>query len=252
METLFIGTNVIFLPEVDSTNSYAINLLKNVNLPEGTIVHTNNQTSGRGQRGNVWNTLPGSNLTVSLILKPSFLSIKNQFVLYQIAALACYDVMAEMLDSSQFDIKIKWPNDIMIDNKKIAGILIENVVMNNTISYSVVGIGINIKQGEFDLKINATSLELLNHKNYEVQSILKKLCYYFEKYYLLLKNNKLETINQKYLEHFYGKGEWLKFEINQQLCEMQVKGISNSGLLLLSDKNGKEKEFDIKEAKWIL
>src|SRR5215211_2478906 len=104
METLFIGANLIFLPEVDSTNSYAIELLKNVNLPEGSVIHTANQTSGRGQRGNVWNTRPGSNLTVSVVIKPTFLDLKHQFYLYQITALACYDVMTEILDEGQFDI----------------------------------------------------------------------------------------------------------------------------------------------------
>jgi BirA family transcriptional regulator, biotin operon repressor / biotin---[acetyl-CoA-carboxylase] ligase len=126
METLFVGKNTIFLPEIPSTNSYATHLLKNVNLAEGTVVHTANQTQGRGQWDKRWSSEPSSNLTVSVVLKPTFLELKKQFLLYQIAALACYDTIAGLLNNSQYDIKIKWPNDILINRKKTAGILIEN------------------------------------------------------------------------------------------------------------------------------
>jgi BirA family transcriptional regulator, biotin operon repressor / biotin---[acetyl-CoA-carboxylase] ligase len=250
METLFIGANLIFLPEVESTNSYAIELLKNVNLPEGSVIHTANQTSGRGQRGNVWNTRPGSNLTVSVVIKPSFLDLKHQFYLYQITALACYDVMTEILDQGQFDIKIKWPNDILVNDKKIAGILIENIVNNNTISWSVVGVGLNVKQGEFDEKINATSLQILTRKEHDPATVLQLLCSKLEKYYFLLKNGKREVICESYLTHFFGLNKWLDFEIRGTIEKLLVKGISSNGLLLLEDVTGKEREFDMKEIKW--
>ena len=165
METLFIGSNIIFLPEVDSTNSYATELLKNVNIAEGTVIHTAHQTQGKGQRGNSWEAQIASNLTTSIVLKPSFLELKNQFFLYQITALACYDLMAELLNNSQYDIKIKWPNDILVNKKKIAGILIENVITHSTLNYSVIGIGINVNQLLFTDGINATSLKKLSHIN---------------------------------------------------------------------------------------
>ncbi|MCE3227738.1 MAG: biotin--[acetyl-CoA-carboxylase] ligase [Bacteroidetes bacterium] len=252
METLFIGANLIFLPEVDSTNSYAIELLKNVNLPEGSVIHTANQTSGRGQRGNVWNTRPGSNLTVSVVLKPSFLDLKDQFYLYQIAALGCYDVMTEILDHSQFDIKIKWPNDILVDGKKIAGILIENVVNHNHMHWSVMGIGLNVRQGEFDDKIHATSIQILTRKEHDLADVLKLLCSRLEKYYMLLRNGKRETISENYIKHFFGLNKWLDFEIGNQVEKLLVKGVSRNGLLLLEDSSGKEREFDMKEIKWRL
>ncbi|MCW3076842.1 MAG: biotin--[acetyl-CoA-carboxylase] ligase [Bacteroidetes bacterium] len=252
METLFIGSNIIFLPEVSSTNSYAIELLKNVNLTEGTVIHTANQTSGRGQRGNVWNTLPYSNITASFVLNPVFLDLKKQFYLYQIAALACYDVMAEILNSSQFDIKIKWPNDILVNSKKIAGILIENIVMNNTINRSIIGIGINVKQCEFDNKINATSLQLLDEKDHSINGTLETLCRCLEKYYLMLKSGKTDFILETYLRRLYGLDKWVDFEINNEVKTQFVKGISLKGLLLLEDKSGSQNEYDIKEVKWLL
>lgn len=204
METLFIGKNLIFLPEIDSTNSYAINLLKNVKLPEGTVVHTANQLKGKGQRGSHWNSEAGMNVTASIILKPGFLDLKNQFYLYQIAALACYDAMAEILDSSQFDIKIKWPNDILVNSRKIAGILIETNIQNNRLNWCVAGFGINVNQTDFGDLQTATSIKQLTTKEFLPTEVLKSLCRYFEKYYLALLNNKFEEINQNYLKHFFG------------------------------------------------
>lgn len=252
METLFIGANVIFLPEVDSTNSYAIKLLKNVNPPEGTVVHAANQTHGRGQRGNVWNTLPGSNLTASVILKPSFLPMRKQFLLYQISALACYDVMAEILNDSQFDIKIKWPNDIMVGRKKIAGILIENFISAGRIEYSVIGIGINVLQGEFDSKLNATSLQILSGVHTDVNTVLKLLCRYLEKYYLMLKNGKDETISSEYLDRLFSYQDQELFEIKGEKIRLEVAGVSEDGLLILRDNTGAEKLYDVKDVKWLL
>ena len=251
METLFIGRNIIFLTQVNSTNSYAIEMLKNVNPVEGTVVHTANQTDGRGQRGSVWKTETTSNLTASLIIKPSFLDLKNQHYLYKIAALACYDVLAELLDSSQFDIKIKWPNDILINHKKIAGILIENNIVNTQISWSVVGMGLNVNQTIFDEGFNATSLTILLQKEIDVADVLKRLCSHFEKYYLLLKNNKFSQINDAYLKHFFRLNNWMDFEIEDTVKTMLVKGVSDEGLLWLEDKNQRSFYIDVKQVKWL-
>lgn len=252
METLFIGSNIIFLPEVNSTNSYAIELLKNVNVVEGTVIHAAHQTQGKGQRGNSWEAQIASNLTTSIVLKPSFLELKNQFFLYQITALACYDLMAELLNNSQYDIKIKWPNDILVNKKKIAGILIENSITHSTLNYSVIGIGININQLFFKDGINATSLNTICNKEFDINVILKLLCKHLENYYLKLKNNKFDIITQSYLEHLYGINSWLNFEIKNELKTFLVKGINKNGLLILQDKIGNETDYDLKEIKWLM
>jgi BirA family transcriptional regulator, biotin operon repressor / biotin---[acetyl-CoA-carboxylase] ligase len=253
METLFTGANVIFLPEVNSTNSYAINLLKNVNLPEGTVVYAAHQTHGRGQRGNVWNTLPDSNLTASVIFKPTFLPVNKQFLLYQISALACYDVMAEFIAGGQFDIKIKWPNDILVDKKKIAGILIENSLSGKgRIEASVIGVGINVKQQEFDGILKATSIEKITGKYHAVQQVLQVLCKHLEKYYLYLKSQKYELIKLRYLECFFGLNMNQDFEINGEFTTRKISGISEDGLLLLSNEKNEVFEYDVKDVKWLL
>lgn len=251
MQTLFIGKNTIFLPQTESTNSYAIDMLKNVNLVEGTVVHTANQTKGKGQRGSVWSADAASNLTASIILKPDFLSLKNQFFLYQVLALACYDTMAELLNNSQIDIKIKWPNDILINKRKIAGILIENNVMNNRFNWSVAGVGINVNQIIFDGEFRATSLKLESGQNFLIDEVLEKMCIHLEKYYLMLKNNKYDQIKQSYFEKIFGVNTWMNFESHGELISRFVKGINDSGLLVLGDKDGLLMEVDVKEVKWI-
>lgn len=252
MRTLFIGKNVIFLPEVESTNSYAVDLLKNVNLPEGTVVHATRQTGGRGQRGSTWIADPARNLTASLVLRPGFLEFKNQFYLYKILALACYDTMAELLNSSQIDIKIKWPNDILVNRKKIAGILIENNILNNRINWSVAGVGINVNQQQFPAEVTATSLLLSTGREFTVAAVLEQLCEHLEKYYLMLRNGHLEQIRSVYLSRILGMGHWMRFEHLGAVNDYLLEGVSDSGLLRLRHRSGAVSDVDVKEVKWIL
>ena len=250
METLFIGRNVIFLDYTESTNSYAIDMLKNVNLAEGTIVQTEHQTMGRGQRGNAWNTEKSSNLTASLIIKPTFLNLNNHYFLYQISALACYDALSEILNSSQFDIKIKWPNDILVNNLKIAGILIENNINNSKINWSVIGLGLNINQTNFDDNFKATSLKKLCNKDTDINVVLELFCKHFEKYYLMLKSNKIIQIKEGYLKCFFGLNNWMHFEIEGSTEKFFIEGINETGLLQLKSENGSLHYFDVKSIKW--
>ena len=131
MNTLFVGQTMINLAETDSTNTYANNLLKQGLVNEGTVIITEHQTKGRGQMGNTWLAKKGENLTFSVVLHPVFLSADKQFYLSKITALAVFNTLTEFIDASQHDIKIKWPNDILVNKKKIAGILIEYIKLPN-------------------------------------------------------------------------------------------------------------------------
>src|SRR3569832_312153 len=145
MKTLFIGQNAIYVKSLASTNSYASDLLRQIELSEGSLIYTFEQEKGRGQRGNSWESEPNKNLTLSLVLHPRFLHPFQQFLLTKITSLAVADLMAEVLAfaNKSHKIHIKWPNDIYVDDKKIAGILIENYLRENTIQHSVIGVGIN-------------------------------------------------------------------------------------------------------------
>lgn len=252
METLFVGQNSIFLPEVDSTNSYAIGLLKNVNPFEGTVVYTFNQTQGRGQRGNQWISESGANIAFSAILKPSFLSAKNVFQLYIISALAMHDVLTRLPESSQFDIKIKWPNDILVNGKKIAGVLCETFLQNNSVTAAVIGIGLNVNQALFPDVINATSLSVLYGHPFDLKKLMEEMCISVEKFYLKLKNGHSEKIITDYLNCFYKLNEWQLFRVHQQEGKYLVKGINKDGLLQLQNESEDVISCDIKEAFWIL
>lgn len=251
MSTLFIGQNKVFLPETYSTNSYAIELLKNVNAIEGTVVYTHNQTNGRGQRGNSWMAVPERNATFSLILKPTFLNSKNAFYLSKITSLALYDLLTEILNDSQFDIKIKWPNDILVNKKKIAGVLIENSVLNDALQWSVIGIGFNVNQSDFGELKAATSLNLLNNKDYSVESVMQAVFVHFEKWYLRLKKAEFKLIDETYHNLLFTLNTESMFEKNGTRFKATVKGVDESGLLVLKLADGNLKSFDIKEVSFI-
>ncbi|MCA0431045.1 MAG: biotin--[acetyl-CoA-carboxylase] ligase [Bacteroidetes bacterium] len=250
METLFIGSNCIFLTEIDSTNSYAIELLKNVNIIDGTIIHTHHQTKGRGQRGNAWVTEKASNLTLSVVLNTHNIQANKQFYLSKCAALACYDLMAHYLNKSQYDIKIKWPNDILVNKKKIGGILIENIYKGENLKNSVIGVGINLNQKHFENVNNATSLAQLGYE-INLNLALEQFCKYFEKYILLLRQNKLNVINELYFNNLYGYKALHSFKINNVIKQLKIDTVYENGKIALLDENGLLFVFENKEIQFV-
>lgn len=152
---LFIGEKQVNLTEVNSTNAFMKQLVQNSdNKTEGLVVNTINQTSGRGQQGNRWESEKGKNLTFSVYLRPNTL-IQNQFIISKVVSLGIIDFL---LDMGLTNAEIKWPNDIYCGKHKIAGILIENTVKGNKVCSSVVGIGLNVNQINFNSGNNPTSV----------------------------------------------------------------------------------------------
>jgi BirA family biotin operon repressor/biotin-[acetyl-CoA-carboxylase] ligase len=253
METLFIGKNLLFLTEVESTNTYAMDMLRNVNAIEGTVVHTDNQTKGKGQRGASWNSAVASNITASIILKPGFLKAEDSFFLSKISALSIYDVLTDVLNSSHYDIKIKWPNDILVDSKKIAGILIENNYNHQLLQNSVIGMGLNVNQSDFhDLADIATSLKLLSGVAYDRKEILDKLCIYFEKWYLLLKSGNRKQIHDLYLNRLKGINQVLSFKTPaNEVFKAKITDVNREGKLCLEMQDASIRQFDIKELQFL-
>jgi BirA family biotin operon repressor/biotin-[acetyl-CoA-carboxylase] ligase len=220
---------------------------------EGTVVYTDHQTKGKGQRGAVWTSRIGQNLTLSVILKPQFLGQHNTFYLSKISALAVYDVLTDILSTSQYDIKIKWPNDILINQKKVAGILIENTYTTNNLQYSILGIGLNVNQEEFDtFERSATSLRLAARKSFDRMDVMRQLCMKLEKWYLKLKEGKTELIDKHYAESMFGMNQTLEFETNNlEPFQGTINGVTKEGKLLLTLSDSSQKQFDIKELKFL-
>ncbi|MCX8491850.1 MAG: biotin--[acetyl-CoA-carboxylase] ligase [Cyclobacteriaceae bacterium] len=240
--TLFFGKNVVFVPECHSTSTLLVELSQKTNQPEGTIVITNSQTRGRGQRGNSWEAEPGKNLTFSLLLKPHFMLAKQQFDLTMAVSLGVFDYLIERIPTR---VKIKWPNDLLIGEKKISGILIENGLVGEQIQQSIVGIGLNINQYLFSID-TATSLKLETGLDFinsdELSALLQKL----ETRYLQLRAEKVVDLRAAYLKNLYRIGEERLFLANDQQIRGRIEGVDESGRLKIHS-DGIDQFFSLKE-----
>jgi BirA family biotin operon repressor/biotin-[acetyl-CoA-carboxylase] ligase len=220
-------------------------------LPEGTVILAEEQFAGRGQVNNSWISEPRKNLTFSVLLCPNFLDPEKQFFLNKSISIAINDTLTKIIGQG---VKIKWPNDVYFQDKKLGGVLIENILRGRVWSHSIIGIGINVNQEIFPTAIkNVTSLKKILHRDYEINEILDDLCSSIERYYLQLRANKLQAIDQQYLQCLYKLDEAQLFKINGEVTEGKITGIDQSGLLriLINNKlyffNFKEIEFVFKD-----
>jgi BirA family biotin operon repressor/biotin-[acetyl-CoA-carboxylase] ligase len=244
--TLFIGQNLVFVPECHSTNDLALQLCQQSSSPEGTVVITDNQTKGRGQRGNTWQTDVGKNFTFSLILKPTFLAIQDQFYLNIFTSLAIVDYLKTHASKA---LQVKWPNDIMADGKKICGILIENQIRGTSFEQTIVGIGLNVNQKTFSMS-TPTSLAILTEKEYNLFTELEILLKKIEIRYLQLREGKLSLLKEDYLRAMYWSGEKHTFSDHQEIFEGTIEGIDHSGKLMLNVR-GSSRSFAMKEISYM-
>ncbi|MGE0771298.1 MAG: biotin--[acetyl-CoA-carboxylase] ligase [Cyclobacteriaceae bacterium] len=244
--TLFMGKNLVYVPECHSTNSLAADLLDRHTAPEGTLVITDRQTKGRGQRGNTWTTEARSNFTLSLILKPTFLKADQQFFLNMSVSLGIRQYLGQYVGGNA---SIKWPNDIMIGDKKVCGVLIENGLQGGQLATSIVGIGLNVNQQHFEYP-NATSLSLQTGTRYNLAAELELLISRIESYYLLLRQQKFNDLEQQYLDHLFRKSELRAFKVAGQTCQGRIQGVDQAGHLLI-EIDGVMRKFGFKEIEYV-
>ncbi|MDJ1484373.1 biotin--[acetyl-CoA-carboxylase] ligase [Cytophagaceae bacterium YF14B1] len=251
-KTLFVGQKLLFLPECHSTNDIAADLINTASTPEGTVVITSQQTRGRGQRGNSWHTEPGKNLTLSITLKPTFLTANQQFLLNIAVSLAIHEFLSKYLPQN---LSIKWPNDIYWKSQKMGGILIENTIQGLSLTHSIVGIGLNINQKSFPEQPRAISLKLasqpfIKEDEYDLEILLSELLIVFEKFYLLLRNGKTDSLRAYYLRNLYGYGEKRFFVSDGNRFEGTITGVDSQGRLVL-EKDNKLCYFLFKEIEFV-
>ena len=242
-QRLFIGNKTIKLKEVNSTNSYLKELLiGNDKEMEGLVVVAESQLSGRGQKGSIWESENGKNLTFSIFLKPNTL-VQNQFLISKVVSLG---IISFLEDLGLENLKIKWPNDIYCNEKKIAGILIENSLKGKKVNSSVVGIGLNVNQFKFHSENNPTSItkELGGVQNLE--DLLDQLLFFIERSYTDLKLGKESKINKKYLEKLYWINEFRGFRKDNELIEGEIVGVDEIGKLQIMINDSVE-AFGLKE-----
>src|SRR5688572_5475237 len=190
-----MGKKLVFVPECPSTNTLALQITQQSPVKEGTLVITDHQTAGKGQRGNVWEAEAHQNLTFSLILKPGFLAINKQFFLNIVICLALKDYLKEKTPDLTY---IKWPNDILVHEKKISGILIENQLQGPSILHSIAGIGLNINQRNFTAP-SAISLAMLTGNRFELEEELPVVLGFIESRYLQLRQGNYDQLMNLYL-----------------------------------------------------
>lgn len=246
---LFVGQNLITLKEVASTNTFLKDALsKSTPLLEGTVILAEKQLVGRGQADNSWISEPGKNLTFSILLNPSFLQVDKQFELNKAISLALNDVMANYAGNYA---RIKWPNDSYIGNKKIGGMLIENIVYGNKIRHAIIGIGLNINQTNFPRYLkNVTSFKQFLQRDFDLQALLVEICNAVEARYLQLKSGHNAQITAEYLEKLYLRNEWALFKFDGEIQSGKISGITEAGRLQLETGN-EIRQFDSKEIEFV-
>lgn len=248
--TLFTGKLMKYMPTCHSTNDFAAQIIQlGENVFEGTVIVTDNQMAGRGQRGNTWEASVGENLTFSVIFKPNFLKASDQFQLNVAISLGVFDFLSEFIDDG---LTVKWSNDIYHENQKMGGILIENTLQGYHIGYSVVGIGLNINQTQFG-NLRATSLRNVtkNPQKYDLSELLKKLLESLEKNYLQIKNNNYESLKMRYLTNLFRFQEYYYFRKNGQQFLGKIVDIDETGKLGI-EFEGIVLHFDFKEVEFVV
>ena len=240
---------VIRLAETDSTNNYLRDLLAKERLPEGSVVATDFQSAGRGQVGNSWESERGQNLTFSVVVYPTSIPVRDQFLLSQVAALSVRDTFATYVD----DISVKWPNDIYWKDKKICGMLIENDVMGQNIAQSIIGIGMNINQRVFRSDApNPVSLAQATGKDYDLRKMLSLFLSKFYSRYLQLLQGETESLRAEYRRHLFRGDGFHRFRDSQGIFDGRIAGIEPDGHLLLEDSEGNVRSYAFKEVQFVL
>lgn len=246
----FIGAHKIKLNVTESTNSSLKELVKKECLPEGSLLFTEWQTDGRGQRDAGWLTEKFKNFTGTYLLKPK-IGLKEVFAINLITSLAVKSLVEDYLDVEK-DVKIKWPNDILVDGKKIGGILIENQVKSHQVTNSFIGVGLNVNQVSFpSFKRKATSIILENEKEVLLEELTDELSIHIQQFYMLFKTKGVTPLLDLYLETLYLKEEWSEYLIPQKTTLM-ITGLNHEGLLVLRNDQNEYFTFGIKEIEFLL
>ena len=244
----FFTDNYIKLDSTASTNNFAYNLLKSGKIKEGTVVTALSQSKGQGQMGLKWESEHGKSILMSIVLSPDIL-LKNQFHLNICISLALHDFAKKYFKKEP---KIKWPNDLLVDRKKLAGILIKNVVKYSTIKDAIIGVGLNVNQIKFKkYSLKATSMKKLLNKEFDIEELQKELLDCIELRYLQLKRKEFVKIREEYVAVLYGFNQWRYYEIEGGKIKAKIIGIDEFGILLLEMENGKAKAFAFKEISFL-
>lgn len=238
----------IHLDTTDSTNSHLRRMLNNgADLPDFAVVYATEQTAGRGQRGNSWESEPGKNAIFSLLYYPIAVPAATQFILSQVIALSIAGTLSKYTDG----ISIKWPNDIYWYDKKISGTLMECDLKGKNVCTCIIGCGININQTEFLSDApNPVSLKMITGKTYDPLDIIKDVRDEFQNIY---RSVSIQDIRLRYLTNLYRyDGLPYRFEDSYGVFSATIHSIEPTGHLRLQTTDGELRRYEFKELKFII
>lgn len=242
--------NIIYIKECTSTNNILKEMiLKNSEIANATTIYTDYQTSGRGQRGNSWESEKDKNLIFSTLIKPNKLLAKEQFVISELFSLSVKDFLSQYVEN----ILIKWPNDIYYKDKKICGILIENNLSSQYIKESIAGIGININQDKFYSNApNPISLKNITGTNYNIDILIKEYLCILKKWINFFNNQEYEKIHNEYLNSIYRRNKKSQFIDNNGIFYGKIITVEPYGKLVIEHENNIIKKYEFKEVSYII
>ncbi len=241
-----IGHSLVILPIVDSSNNYAMQQVHDGTAVHGCAFMALQQTAGKGQRSKLWHTGHNENLAISLILEPITLKIHQQFLLNAYVAVS----LVQFLNKQKNGFSVKWPNDIYYNDRKAAGVLIENTLHGSQWNFAIAGIGINVNQTDFHIE-NAKPISLVRVIGIETDlyQLAKDLCVEME----LNWGSFLKTPTsflEKYNESLYKKNELVKLKQGNKIFETVVNYVTDKGFLICGANN--EYEFNFGEVEWVM
>ena len=234
---------IIKLNAIDSTNQYLHDLIGKISLEDFAVVTARYQTKGRGQRATTWQSEKDKNLIISVLKKEIDLNPQRQFLLNIVVSLALFKTL-ETLQIPK--LSIKWPNDILSHDKKIAGILIELILKKNTIDKAIIGIGLNVNQTNFKELSSASSLQNITGIHYDLDELLHKLLENFKHYFSIKNTAELWTTYENLL--FRKDKPSTVVGLSGDLFSGIIKGVSQQGKLMVKTESSLE-EFDLKSIK---
>ena len=237
--------NIIKLDAIDSTNSYLKKIILEKDISDYTIVTANFQTEGKGQLGYMWESEDSKNLLCSIYKKDLGIKVEDQFVLSMLVSLSIIRTLEKLNLPKLY---IKWPNDIMSDNKKICGILVENMVKQNSIKESVIGIGLNVNQDTFKNLPNATSIKKIKGVAFNIDELLNDLVNNIKKQFSDFNQSNIDLVFRQYEDVLYRMNIPSTFKNSEgDVFTGFIKGVNNLGRLKVLLEDNLTKSYSIKD-----
>lgn len=236
-----IGDPIIAFDTLESTNKTAAELLNLSKVQHGAVILAREQTAGRGQRGRSWVAQPGLDLMMSVVLKPARLRAEEQFVLGKIAALAVADVASSLVTG---DVRIKWPNDVLVERRKLAGILIKNEVVGELVQSAVIGIGFNANSTGFPEELMATSIFLETGRMVDLKVLLGHVCAALQKWWVEWEQGQGGHA-EAYTEQLWARGRWAEFLLDGRSIAARPMDVDAHGRLIVEHEGGEVKAYGL-------